>query len=216
MTTPRNPLLPAGYTATTVPGLVRAIRDIYAGVATREAVAAPTIRFGRRGGRIDGGPNTIAIVPARGPWGDPVQMGGGAIRAVSLLVRAHIWAPEPTIGADDLENELLRYDQADPMLARFLNVLARVAPGRIEPVDVDPDADQKEAAAANHHGETYVVAFRFRMDIPRDATVFAVQPNLDAYNRPTPQLSPAPYDVPPGTPASTITTTVSTTIQEPS
>lgn len=214
----RNPLLPAGYTATTVPGLVRAIRDIYTIVAARESVAAPEIRFGDRGILVDAGPNTIAIVHRIGPWGDAMQFGAGSIGQYEPLLEAHLWAPEPTIGGNDLENELLRFDEADPMLARFINVLRRVAPGRLGPGDVDPDAGLGEDGhgLVNQHGETYVVTFRFRVDVQRDAAVWAAMPDLDANNRPTPQLSPPPYDQPPGTPAHAIKIDVSTNITEPS
>ena len=180
-----------GYPSSTFPGLVRAIKDIYASVALAEGEDAPAIRACRRGAIIDGGPNTIVLVPRRGPWSGVEQAGHGEVASVQLVVKVHIWGPEPTIGSDDLENELLRWDAADPLLDRFLNVLNRVAPGRVEPIDVDPDADQGErgAGAINHHGETYVLAFRFLRPVPRDRRVFAVLPTTDVT---TGQPSPRP------------------------
>lgn len=216
MSTKPNPLIGAGYTATTVTGLVRAIKDIYALIAVREGVAAPSIRFGRRLEALITAPPSIAIVMKKGPWGGSAQMGSGRVGAIAHPLSVHIWAPEPTIGEDELENELLRFDEADPMLARFLNVLARVAPSRIEPMDVDPDADQSRAASVNHYGETYVVAFRFIRDIARDENVFAALPTLDANRKPTPRLSPPTYDTPPGTPATTVEIEMTTSVQEPS
>lgn len=202
----------AGYWSTTFTGLVRAILDVYTAVAAAESIDAPAIRACRRGALIDGGPNSIVLEHRRGPWSGVEQSGHGEIGAVQFVVIAHIWAPEPTIGADDLENELLRFDSADPMLDRFLNVLNRVAVGRYEPIDIDPDAGQGSAGSVNEHGETYVVAFRFKRPIPRDATVFAVLPDQDSDGQPTPKISPAPSYA---TAASSISTVTPTTeIQE--
>lgn len=193
-----NLVQPSGYHVTTFTGLVRAVADLYVAAAALEGSTAPTVRAGRRygqpGGVIDGGPNTIVLVPRRGPWAGVEQASHGEVASVQTVVKAHIWGPEPTIGADELENELLRWDAADPLLDRFLNVLSRVAPGRIEPIDIDPDAGLGEggAGAVNHHGETYVVAFRFLRPVPRDRRVFSVLPTLDpSTGQPLPR-PPAP------------------------
>ena len=181
-----------GYAPTTIPGLVRAIVDVYAAVAAKEQVAAPIIQFGRRYVEQIHAPPRIVIVPRRGLWGDLTQVGAGQITQMKPTIKAHIWGPEPTFTSDELENELARFDAADPLLARFLNVLNRVAVGRIEAVDVDPDADQDDPAGTNNYGETYVLSFRFIQDVARDERVFSVFPTLAASGQPTPQLSPAP------------------------
>lgn len=198
----------AGWPVSTFTGLVRAIIDVYAAVAALEGSAAPIIRAGRRHVVIDEGPNRIVLVQRRGPWAGVDQASHGEAGSVSLVVKAHIWGPEPTIGGDETENELLRWDAADPLLNRFLNVLNRVAPGRIEPIDVDPDADQgeRDAGAVNEHGETYVVAFRFIRAVPRDASVFAVLPDLDGTTG-----QPSPRSPTPGTVVSATLTTLTPT-----
>jgi hypothetical protein len=210
---------PSGYAVSTFTGLVRAVQSIYAAVALAEGIAAPTIRAGRRwaspGGIIDGGPNTIVLVPRQGPWAGVEQMGHGEVASVQVVVKAHIWGPEPTIGGDELENELLRWDAADPLLDRFLNVLNRVAPGRIEPLDVDPDAAQGEAGAGavNEHGETYVVSFRFLRPVARQRVVFDVRPTTDpTTGQPSPR-PPAPVSGETGATISTVAVTTTPTAE---
>lgn len=217
MAVERNPQTVQGYTVTTVTGLMRAIKEHYARIAAKENVAAPTIQFGRRHIEQIHAPPRIVFVKRKGPWGGPEQMGAGRVAQLSPLIEAHIWAPEPAVGEDEFENELLRFDAADPMLDRFLNVLARLAPGRIVPAEVDPDDGQGDAAASvNHHGETYLVTFRFLRDVAREELVWNRLPTLTDTGRPTPQLSPPPYSTPPGTPASTIEINTTVEIQEPS
>lgn len=196
MTAP-SMLGPGGYPATTVPGLIRSIADIYAAVATIESIAAPKIRFGRRYVEQIDKPPRIVLVMGRGPWGGPQQIGAGRVSLWSPSITAYIWAPEPTTVSDELESELLRFDALDPMLYRFLNTLSRVAAGRIEPTDVDPnEARGQNPGAVNYYGETYAVSFRFLCDVPRDATVFNVLPATDTNGKPTPQISPPPiYNV---------------------
>jgi hypothetical protein len=208
-----NLVQPAGYAVTTFAGLVRAIRDVYAAVAAIESVDPPTIRAGRRyaapGGIIDGGPNTIVLVPRRGPWAGVEQASHGEVASVQLVVKVHIWGPEPTIGADETENELLRWDAADPLLDRFLSVLSRVAPGRVEAIDLDPDAGlgERDSGAVNHHGETYVLAFRFLRPVARDAVVFGALPTLDGTTgQPSPR-PPAPVRAGDGSTIETLTPT---------
>jgi hypothetical protein len=193
-----NPPVAPGYPVTTVQGLVRAIKAHYAAVAAREEIAAPLIQFGRRHIEQIHAPPRIVIVPRKGPWGAVTGLTKGQVGSVGLVLEVHLWAPEPTIGEDELENELLRFDAADPMVDRFANVLRRVAAGRFEPIDLDPDAGQgSRAASVNHYGETYVLAFRFTRGIALDAMVQNTA-------RPDPTTNPPKFDTPPGTPASEV------------
>jgi hypothetical protein len=196
-----------GYAASTVTDLVRAIVDIYDLVAVAEGVPRPAIRFGRRLEDLITAPPCILIVPRKGPVGAPREMGAGNIGSLSPLIEAHIWGPEPTMTAIDLDNELARFDAVDPMLFRFVNVLQRVAAGKIEHLDADPDAGQADPAAVNNYGEEYVYTFRFLQDVPRDGVVFAVLPDLDADGRPTPQLSPPPNHAMTGAPVASLSIT---------
>lgn len=216
MAVERNPQMVQGYTVTTVPGLCRAIKDHYARIAAKELIDAPTIQFGRRHIQQIHAPPRIVLVMRRGTWGGPEQVSAGRVAQLTPTIEARLWAPEPTVGEDEFENELLRYDNADAMLDRFLNVLARVAPGRIVAADVDPDGGMTEPAAVNHYGETYLVTFRFLRDVAREELVWNRLPTLDATGRPTPQLSPPPYSTPPGTTATTIDITTTIDMQEPS
>ncbi len=193
-----------GYAASTVTDLVRAIVDIYDLVAVAEGVPRPAIRFGRRLEELITAPPCILMVPRKGPVGAPREMGAGDVASIDPLIEAHIWGPEPTQTEVELDNELARFDAVDPMLLRFLNVLRRVAPGKIDYLDADPDAGQSDPAATNHYGETYVLTFRFLQDVPRDGAVFAVLPTLDAYGKPTPQLSPPPNHAMTGAPVASL------------
>ena len=216
MSVERNLRVVQGYNVTTVTGLCRAIKEHYARIAVKEEVLAPVIQFGRRHIEQAHAPPRIVLVMRRGPWTGPQQVGAGRVAQWSPTIEAHLWAPEPTVGDDEFENELLRFDAADPMLDRFLNVLARLAPGRIESSDVDPDDGQADPASVNHYGETYLVIFRFLRDVAREEIVWNRLPELTDTGRPTPQLSPPPYSTPPGTPASTIDITTTVELQEPS
>ena len=82
-----------GYAPTTIPGLVRAIVDVYAAVAAKEQVAAPIIQFGRRYVEQIHAPPRIVIVPRRGLWGDLTQVGAGQITQMKPTIKAHIWGP---------------------------------------------------------------------------------------------------------------------------
>lgn len=189
-----------GASATSVTGLVRAIRDMYDAVAETENVAAPLIQFGRRYVDQINAPFRIVIVPRKGPVSGPRSMGGGMINQIAVLVDVHIWGPEPelTLPVDDeVEMELNRYDAVDPMLVRFLNVINRVSVGRIEVADADAEAGESDPASINEHGETWLLTFRYAWDIPRDGVVFSVVPPQGDDGRPTPNLSPGPtYAVP--------------------
>ncbi len=193
----------AGYPCTTVPGLVRAIRDVYAACAIVEEVAAPLLQFGRRYIEQSNAPfNRILIVPRKGQLGALREMGSGKIASIAPVLDVYLWGAEPTQTADELEDELTRFDLADPMVARFLNVLNRVAPGRHELLDLDPDQGQSNPASVNEYGETYLLTFRFIQDVARDGVVFSDLPIVDATTGnpvldpvtglPTPQLSPPP------------------------
>ncbi len=193
MATPPNLEGLPGYAATTVPGLVRAIVDIYAAVATIENVAAPLIQFGRRYIEQANQPfNRILIVPRKGAMGAVREMGSGKVASIAPTIDVYLWGGEPTQTSDELEDELTRFDLADPMVARFLNVLNRVATARYELADLDPDQGESDPASVNEYGETYRLTFRFIQDVARDGVVFSALPMLDANGLPTPQLSPPP------------------------
>ena len=213
-----------GFAATTVPDLVWCIRHIYARVAVAENIAAPVIQYTRRYVEQIHAPHRIVLVERKGPVGDPRDIGNGQIYSMRPLVEAYLWSPEPPyVKADgngdpledaELENELARWDLAKAMVKRFLNVLNRVAVGRIEMLDADADAGNSDPALMNPHGETYLVTFRFVEGVERDARVFAVLPPLDANGQPTPRLSPPqPYAVPGGT---LDTLTLTATVKESS
>lgn len=184
----------AGYACTTVSGLVRAIVDCYAAVATTEAIAAPLIQFGRRYvGQINAPSGRILIVPRKGALGALREMGSGRVAGIASVLDVYLWGSEPTQTTDELEDELTRFDLADAMVARFVNVLNRVAVGKYELLDLDPDAGASDPASVNEYGETYLLSFRFLQDIARDGAVFAVIPTLDpTTGLATPQLSPPP------------------------
>jgi hypothetical protein len=183
-----------GYRCTTVPGLVRAIVDVYAACAILESVAAPLIQFGRRYvEQINAPSNRILIVPRKGQLGALREMGSGKIASIAPVIDVYFWGGEPTQTSDELEDELVRFDLADPMVARFINVLNRVAPAKYELLDLDPDQGQSSPAAVNEYGETYLLTFRFLQDIARDGVVFSALPTLNATTGlSTPQLSPPP------------------------
>ena len=200
-----------GYAASTVTDLVRAIVDVYDLVAAAEGVPRPAIRFGRRLEDLITAPPCILIVPRKGPVGSVRETGAGRIASIDPVVEAHIWGVEPAMTEIDLDNELARFDAVDPLLIRFINVLSRVAPGKFDPLDVDPDAGQSDPAATNHYGETYVFTFRFLQDVPRDGAVFAVLPSLDVDGNPVPQLSPPPVHAMTGNPVASINLTAAPT-----
>jgi len=181
----------AGYECTTVPGLVRAIVDVYAAVATLEEVDGPLVQFSRRYiDQINAPYGRILIVPRKGNLSAASEMGSGKIAGVLPVLKAYLWSAEPALTGDEMDDELARFDLAAIMFKRFLNVLRRVAPGKIDYVDIDPDADQGNAASVNEYGEAHVITFRFLQDVERDGAVFAVLPTLDADGYPTPRLSP--------------------------
>lgn len=184
----------AGYPCSTVPDLVRAIVDCYAAVATIEGIAAPLIQFGRRYiGQINAPSNRILIVPRKGSLGGAREMGSGKIASIFPTLDVYLWGAEPTQTTDELADELTRFDLADPMVARFINVLNRVAVGKHELVDLDPDQGESDPAAVNEYGETYLLTFRFVQDVARDGVVFRVIPTLDPVaGLPTPRLAPPP------------------------
>jgi hypothetical protein len=182
-----------GYNATTVPGLVRAIVDVYAAVAVLEDVEGPLIQFGRRYvEQINTPYGRILLVPRKGSLGAVSEMGSGKVASVLPVLKAYLWSAEPVLTGDEMEDELARFDLASIMWKRFLNVLNRVAVGKIELVDIDPDADQSAPAAVNEYGEAHVITFRFRQDVERDGVVFSVIPTLGADGLPTPRLAPPP------------------------
>ncbi len=183
-----------GYDCTTVPGLVRAILDVYAACATIENVAAPLIQFGRRYiEQINAPYGRILIVPRKGALGALREMGSGHVASILPAIDVYLWGAEPTQTTNEIEDELTRFDLADPMVARFVNVLNRVAPGRFELDELDPDQGEADPAAVNEYGETYLLRFRFIQDIARDGVVFSVLPTLDpTTGLPTPRLAPPP------------------------
>lgn len=188
-----------GASATSVTGLVRAIRDIYDAVAEAEGVPSPTIQFGRRYVDQINAPNRIVIVPRKGPVGSPRSIGGATINAIAQTIEVYIWGIEPDpIVEDEVEMELNRFDAADPLLIRFLNVINRVAVGRLELLDADPDAGESDPAAVNEHGETYLLTFRYAWDVPTDGVVFGIVTPKGNDGRPTPNISPGPIYTDPG------------------
>lgn len=188
-----NLVMPAGYRPTTVPGLVRAIVDMYAAVALAENIPAPLIQFGRRYiAQINAPSGRILIVPRKGPLGPLAEMGSGCIASILPTIAVYLWGAEPVQTTDEVEDELTRFDFADAMVARFINVLNRVAAGLYELSDLDPDQGVTDPAAVNEYGETYLLTFRFIQDVARDGVVFSVLPTLDASGRPTPKISPPP------------------------
>lgn len=190
----RNLTQEQGADADTVSGLVRAIRNVYAAVATAEGIAAPTLQFGRRYVDQVTAPPRILIVPQKGPIGGPSRMGGGVINTINPTVKAYVWGIEPDASqaADEMEMELARFDAVDPMVIRFLNVLNRVAAGCLVLLDADPDTGEQDPAAVNEYGEAYVVTFQYIQDVPKDGLVFSVLITQDSDGRPVPQVSPPP------------------------
>lgn len=183
----------AGYKCSTVPDLVRAILDVYAACATVEGTAAPLIQFGRRYvEQINAPSGRILIVPQRGALGGVREMGSGKVASVSPSIKVYLWGAEPTQTAFEVVDELARFDLADPMVARFVNVVNRVAVGRVEWGELDPDAGESDPARVNEYGETYSLTFRFLQDIARDGVVFGILPTLGSDGKPTPRLAPPP------------------------
>lgn len=186
----------AGYPATTVAGLARAIKATYLAADAIEGVNSPTIQFGRRHVEQIHAPPRIVMVPRRGTWGNMQEIAPSSISGVAITLQVFIWGPEPTLGDDEFENELARWDLADPLRNRFIATLAQVAPGRYEALDIDPDAGKGEgnAASVNEYGETYVLTFRFFEAVARDGHVAQVEP--DKIHAPAPLYKdPLPTDV---------------------
>lgn len=192
-----------GYRCTTVPGLVRAIVDVYAACAILEGAPGPLIQFGRRYlEQLNTPYGRVLLIPRKGQLGAIREMGSGKIASIAPVIDVYLWGAEPTQTSNELEDELVRFDLADPMVARFINVLNRVAPAKYELLDLDPDQGQSSPAAVNEYGETYLLTFRFLQDIARDGVVFGPLPIVEpTTGKPvispvtglaTPQLSPPP------------------------
>ncbi len=188
-------LLPvAAVPATTLAGVLRAVVDLFAAMND-----ATPIHIGERYLRMEGKPRRIVIVPDDGDVSGVLGIGEGARASITQTATVFLWGAET---GDDLR----RYDDADALLDRFVNVLVRVAPGRLDSAPVQRGKDTDILT----FGEEYRLRFSYKRQIPTDVAVWSAA--LPTPEDPNP--NPPPFDAPPGTPESTIAIDLTTSPKE--
>lgn len=183
------------YPTSPLPTLMRALFDFF-------AIVEPETKFyvGERYLKQEEAPRRIILVPDAGNFGGVIGAGEGTVGGLVMTCTAYLWGAET---ADDLD----RYDDATALLHRFCNVLKRVAGSRVK----DAPITREQATNVETFGEEYQVRFAYEYGIPTDVEVW----NTAIPTPSDPQLSPPPYNSPPGTPASTIAIDITVTPQEP-
>lgn len=185
----------AAYPTSPLPDVLRAIVGIFSIVEP-----ATPIFVGERYLRQEGKPRRIVLVPDDGNLGAVLGAGEGTVAGVTLACTAYLWGAET---AADLD----RYDDATSLLHRFVNVLKRVAGARVKDAPIEREKDTN----IETFGEEYRLRFSYEYGIALDQEVWncAIPTAADE------QLSPPPYDSPPGTPASTIAIDITVSPEEP-
>ncbi len=183
------------YPATTLAGLMRAIVELFAAIES-----TTTVYVGERYLKQEGKPRRIVMVPDDGTVTGVLGIGETAAGAVVQTCTVYLWGAENAVDLD-------RYNDADALLARFVNALRRLAGSRVK----DAPLTREKATDIVTFGEEYQLRFAYEREVAQDPEVwnYAIPAPSD------PQLSPPPYDAPPGTPASTIAIDLSTVPQEP-
>lgn len=183
------------YPASPLADLMRAIVDFFGTVEP-----TTTIFVGERYLKQEGKPRRIVLVPETGNFSGVLGVGEGSIGGLTMACTAYLWGAET---ASDLD----RYDDATSLLHRFANVLKRIAGSRVK----DAPIDRERGTNIETFGEEYQFRFSYEYGVPVDTEVwnYAIPAPSD------PQLSPPPYNAPPGTPASTIAIDITVTPEEP-
>ena len=183
------------YPTSTLADLLRAIVELFATVEP-----TTSIYIGERYLRQEGKPRRIVLVSDDGNLGPVLGVGEGTIGGVTLACTAYLWGAETS-------NDLDRYNDATLLLHRFVNALKRLAGARVKDAPITREKDTNIVT----FGEEYQLRFSYEYGIPLDVEVWN-------YSIPTPsdeQLSPPPYDSPPGTPATTIAIDITVSPEEP-
>lgn len=122
------------------------------------AIASPTtvVHIGERHLPEFSAPNHVWIAPmGRGRWARPIKMSMGQMFEIGRGVIVRVWGAETVEDAD-------RWEALDALDDVVLNVLDRVAPGRIEPADLAHDESSVET-----YGEQDAFAFILSRGVPK-------------------------------------------------
>jgi hypothetical protein len=191
-----NPQAISGYPRSTLTTVLQAVRDHFA-AAVAIGYAAPKIYLGERYLRQEEAPRRLVLIPdgvPGGEWSLPSEMGAGLVADASRTCLVYVWGAE---NADDF----MRYRDAEALAYDFLTVLRRRAPGCIKPLGFG----REQLSNVVTFGEELVIGFAYEGGVERNGALWNVDipARSDDTNAPTQQLSPPPFDAPPGVPVGT-------------